>query len=91
MNTREALDALRLLAQNNAAIKARLLATRQTPEPLSAFCREATALGCPMDVGDLLTLGTVETGNMLKSTNGGCPNPFDEFDEPYEMFFLSLS
>ncbi|MBQ9942540.1 MAG: hypothetical protein IJP03_05990 [Christensenellaceae bacterium] len=87
---RDTLDRLLADALADENLRSTLLATRGGSTPMSEFCRVATELGYPLTVAGLFTMGTEDAGNLMKSTNGGCPNPFDEFEDPYEMFFAAL-
>lgn len=86
----EKLDQLLVLARKDPAVKARLLAARSSKEPMENFCREATALGFPMTVGELITAAEEYSCNQLKSTNGGGVNPYDYYDDLYDNFYIAL-
>jgi hypothetical protein len=77
-------------AKENQSLRAELLSTRQSKEPMKEFCELASEKGYPISMGDLIAAGEEYSCNQLKSTNGGGVNPYTFFDDPYEMFFASL-
>lgn len=88
--TEQTLLALSVQANQDERLRARLLATRQAPDPMDAFCTIATQAGFPVTVGELFSLGQENSDNQCKSTNGGNPTPYDAFDDAYENFLTSL-
>lgn len=90
---REAEDSLARLsaaARTDKALRERLLATQNDPDPMAAFCALATEAGCPLTVGELFGLGQEYTDNLLKSTNGGATYPIEDWDDAYSQFFAGL-
>jgi len=88
--TRQQLDALLTRAYADPQLRDSLRATRQSDSPMTAFCQVAAGEGCTFTPGDLLTLGMEESGELMKSTNGGCPNPMEDWEDPYELFMIAL-
>ena len=71
-------------------LKKRLLATRAMADPMDTFCKIACDAGHPITVGELFAIGQENSDNQCKSTNGGNPNPYDSFEDTYEIFLDSL-
>ena len=86
----ESLARLSAIARRDEALRKRLLDTRAEPDPMRAFCALATAVVCPLTVGELFALGQEYTDNLLKSTNGGATYPIDDWDDAYSQFFAGL-
>ena len=84
------LDKLLKLALENSDLKAKLLATRNSKDPLDEFCRIASENGCPITVGEIFTLNQTLCDNLLKSTNGGATYPIEDWADAYEMFMAAL-
>ena len=84
------LDLLYSNTRKDNILKERLLATRLAADPMDAFCKIACESGHPITVGELFTVGQENSDNQCKSTNGGNPNPFDSFEDMYEIFLDSL-
>lgn len=79
------------VAKKDPTVKERLLQTRQSTDPMFAFCEEATKLGYPMTVGELVAIGEEYCSNLLKSVNGGATYPMEDWDDAYEDFFVALN
>lgn len=92
VNTAELLDELQKKALSDGAVCERLLATRKESNPQEAFCREARALGYPIYLMDLISVGEEFYATMRRSTNGGGENSpmLEGEDDFYELFFASL-
>ena len=92
MSVREELDGLMEQALQNAALRERLLATRNEHDPLGAFCREAKLLGCSFTPMALIAEGEESYAAMSRSTNGGGENhPLLAWENDlYELFFTVL-
>ena len=86
----ETLSALLIAAHEDEALRQRLMATREAPDPMEAFCAEAGAAGYPLTVGELFAVGQEYSDNLLKSVNGGAEYPMDGWDDAYEMFLAAL-
>jgi hypothetical protein len=92
MEARESLEKLRSLALDDRNIRDRLLATKKEPNPISAFCRLSTELGCELYEMDLIDLGEEAYAAMRRSTNGGGENSplLAGEDDYYELFLDEL-
>lgn len=77
-------------ARQDDLFRSALLKTRESSEPMIAFCEFASEQGYPITVGELLTMGEEYSCNQLKSTNGGGVTPTPYFDDAYEMFFAGI-
>ena len=88
----ETLRLLRTRALGDPDFRQALLDTRNSPDPLSAFCAFATENGYPITVDEVISCGEEFADNQMKSTNGGNPMPYDcfGFDDAYEMFMISI-
>ncbi len=92
MNIGEMLDELRTKARKDPAVREALLATRSSPNALSAFCSVCRELGYPIYEMDLIQEGEEAYAAMRRSTNGGGENSplLSGEDDYYEMFFAGL-
>lgn len=92
MDTKEALESLKKKARKDEALRERLLATRQSSDPYSAFCHISTQEGFPITVMELVALGEESYAEIRRSTNGGGENsPLLAWeDDYYEMFLTGL-
>ena len=92
MNVIDILDELSKRAQSDKALKERLLATSERPDPVSAFCAAARELGFELYDMDLIDAGEESYAAMKRSTNGGGENSprLMGQDDYYEMFIAEL-
>ena len=86
----EKLSELLNAARKDNALRMRLLATREAPDPLLAFCEEAGKAGIPITIGELAAIGEEYASNLHKSVNGGAEYPMEGWDDAYEMFLAAL-
>lgn len=93
MDIYEALDALQIKAKREPEIRDALLATKDDPKPLDAFCKVAQGLGYPIYVMDLVSCGEDFYASMRRSTNGGGENSpkLEGEDDFYELFMAAIS
>ena len=90
MDIDEALEKLAHLAESDRALSDRLVATKDSPEPVSDFCRVAASAGIPVDMMDLVFAGEEMYAAMRRSTNGGGENsPALEGEEDYYSMFIA--
>ena len=84
---------LKKMASADAALRRRLLDTKNSDSPLSAFCRISTQLGFPLYEMDVLSAGEDYYAAMRRSTNGGGENSplLTGEDDYYELFMEELS
>ena len=68
----------------------KLLATRDSSEPLLSFCAVANEYGFPLTLEEILDYGEAFSSCQTKSTNGGNPIPYECFDDPYELFLAGI-
>ena len=92
MDVGEKLEQLKNLAIADAALKQRLLATKQSKTPLSDFCRLARETGVELFEMDMIAFGEDSYAAMRRSTNGGGENaPLLKWEnDAYEMFMAEL-
>ena len=92
MNIPELLDQLLSEAHKNHALRERLLKTRESENPLEAFCKVCRELGYEIYEMDLVMAGEEFYATMKRSTNGGGENSpvLSGEDDFYELFFASL-
>lgn len=92
MDIYEALDALQLKAKRDPEVRDALLATREDPKPLDAFCRKCQEYGYPIYVMDLISAGEDFYASMRRSTNGGGENSpkLQGEDDFYELFMAAI-
>ena len=84
------LNRLLAAAKADAELKAALLKTRESEEPVEDFCALAREKGYQITAGELFSLGLTENDAKLRSVNGGGVSPVDGWDDAYEQFFTSL-
>lgn len=93
MNVNDVLERLLKMAADNSEIRQQLLETKNSPTPLSDFCRLSTELGLPLYEMDLLSAGEDYYAAMRRSTNGGGENSplLTGEDDYYELFMEQLA
>lgn len=92
MNIPEMLDELRQKALQDKVLRQELLKTRQSANPLSAFCQKCRELGYEIYEMELINAGETFYAEMKRSTNGGGENSpiLKGEDDFYELFFAGL-
>ena len=92
MNTVELLDQLQHKAWKDEVLRKKLLATKEEPDSLSAFCRICQEMGYPIYEMDIICAGEEFHAAMKRSTNGGGENSpkIDGEDDFYELFLAGL-
>ena len=84
MTVSETLENLRLAARRDPALRSRLLASRQAPDPLKEFCTAAGGYGYEITPFELVMYGEESYAAMRRSTNGGGENsPLLEWEDDY--------
>lgn len=91
MDTYEKLEKLTELANKDSELRRKLIATRESRDPMKDFCELAQESGVELYLGELFSLGLEASDNQCKSTNGGNPTPYTAFDDAYENFLMSLT
>lgn len=92
MDLQDVLTALRGLAQKDASVRDRLLATRDADNAEEVFCQMATELGYPLNIAELAFAGEQDYATMRRATNGGGENSpvlLGE-DDYYDLFMSEL-
>jgi hypothetical protein len=90
MDAKEALEGLKKKALTDEDLRSRLLGTRQSSDPYSAFCKISTQEGFPITEMELLALGEETYAQIRRSTNGGGENsPLLEWEDDYYELFLT--
>ena len=84
------LEKLLNLAKSDLKIKAELLKTKTTQNPVEDFCKLAQELGFDVTMGELMAVGQNSNDAKLRSVNGGGVDGIDGWDDVYEQFFLTL-
>ena len=92
MEIPEMLDELKQKALHDENLRQVLLATREDPQPLTAFCRKCQEKGYPICEMELILAGEEFYATMKRSTNGGGENSpmLEGEDDFYELFFAGL-
>ena len=92
MEIQEMLDELKQKALHDENLRQELLATREDPQPLTAFCRKCQEKGYPICEMELILAGEEFYATMKRSTNGGGENSpmLEGEDDFYELFFAGL-
>lgn len=93
MDTAVMLEELRARVGKDLDLRERFLKTRQSPAPVSAFCKLCRELGYEIYEMDLIGTGEDFYAAMRRSTNGGGENSpkLKSEDDFYELFFVGLS
>lgn len=88
----EMLDKLLDMATQDKTLKDRLLATRESVNPIAEFCKIATEVGLPMTVMDIVNQGEEFYAEIKRSTNGGGENSpdLDFQNDEYSIFMMRL-
>ena len=84
------LDRLLSAAKKDARLKALLIETKQSENPVEDFCALCQSLGYNVTAGELFTVGMTANDAKLRSVNGGGVNGIYGWDDAYEQFFLTL-
>ena len=90
MNLNEIFEDIYNIAKQDKAVRERLIAVYRSNDAIENFCEYAAELGFVITPGDIITAGEEYSCNQLKSTNGGGVNPYDFFDDPFDMFMVSI-
>ena len=77
-------------AKKDARLKARLIETKSSENPVDNFCALCQSLDYNITAGELFTVGMTANDAKLRSVNGGGVNGIDGWDDAYEQFFLTL-
>ena len=84
------LERLLTAARNDSDLKAELVKTRDSENPVEDFCALCRAKGYKITAGELFAAGQTQNDAKLRSVNGGGVNPIDGWDDMYEQFFTEL-
>ena len=92
MNVFETLQVIQSKALKDDALKAKILATEGTKEPLDEFCRICQQEGYEIYPMDVIIAGEESYAAMKRSTNGGGENApmLDGEDDFYELILAAL-
>ena len=92
MGIADKLDELLEKATGDAALREKLLATRESANPLSDFCTIATESGIALSVMDIVNQGEEFYAEIKRSTNGGGENSpdLDFQNDEYSIFMMRL-
>ncbi len=92
MEITEKLDELLLKASKDHKLRDDLLATGESANPVSDFCRIASDNGFPMTVMDMVNQGEEFYAEIKRSTNGGGENSpdLDFQNDEYSIFMMRL-
>lgn len=92
MNTVEMLQEVQNKALKDATLRAKILATETTAEPLDEFCKICREEGYEVYPMDVIIVGEEAYAAMRRSTNGGGENApmLDGEDDFYELILAAL-
>ncbi len=88
--TEQELDRLLHDAKSDGQLKAALIQTKQSSNPIENFCEFCQKNGYNITLGELFAVGQNASDAKLRSVNGGGVNQIDGWDDAYEQFFLTL-
>lgn len=77
-------------AKQDEKLKAELLLTKASENPVEDFCKLCQSKGYNITIGELFAVGQNANDAKLRSVNGGGVNGIDGWDDAYEQFFLTL-
>lgn len=92
MNVMESLEELKIRARKDPKLRAKLIATKGSKQPVSDFCNVAAQAGVIIDMMDLVCAEDEDYNAMARSTNGGgenSPRLLGEADY-HELFLMEL-
>lgn len=84
------LERLLCSAKRDENLKAELIKTKSTTNPVEDFCKLAQSKGFDITIGELMAVGQNSNDAKLRSVNGGGVDGIDGWDDAYEQFFLTL-
>lgn len=92
MDILEMLEEIQHKALKNDILKAKILATEKTSDPLSEFCKVCQQEGYEIYPMDVIIAGEESYAAMKRSTNGGGENApmLDGEDDFYELMLAAL-
>ena len=92
MDILEILEEIQHTALKNDILKAKILATEKTSDPLSEFCKVCQQEGYEIYPMDVIIAGEESYAAMKRSTNGGGENApmLDGEDDFYELMLAAL-
>lgn len=92
MNIYEMLQELQNKALKDEALRAKILATENTKEPLDEFCKVCRQEGYEIYPMDVIIAGEESYAAMKRSTNGGGENApmLEGEDDFYELILAAL-
>ena len=92
MDILEILEEIQHKALKNDILKAKILATEKTSDPLSEFCKVCQQEGYEIYPMDVIIAGEESYAAMKRSTNGGGENApmLDGEDDFYELILAAL-
>ncbi len=93
MEITEKLDELLEKATKDANLRDKLLATRNSANPIADFCAIASDNGFSMTVMDIVNQGEEFYAEIKRSTNGGGENSpdLDFQNDEYSIFMMRLT
>ena len=92
MDILEMLEEIQHKALKNENLRAKILATEKTADPLDEFCRVCQQEGYEIYPMDVIIAGEESYAAMKRSTNGGGENApmLDGEDDFYELMLAAL-
>ena len=84
------LERLLRAARADGDLKAELIKTRDSDDPVEDFCALCREKGYLITAGELLAAGQTQNDAKLRSVNGGGVDPIDGWDDMYGQFFTEL-
>ena len=92
MDILEMLEEIQHKALKDEALKAKILATEKTADPLDEFCKVCQQEGYEIYPMDVIIAGEESYAAMKRSTNGGGENApmLDGEDDFYELILAAL-
>lgn len=92
MDILEMLEEIQHKALKDQSLKARILATENTTDPLDEFCKVCQQEGYEIYPMDVIIAGEESYAAMKRSTNGGGENApmLDGEDDFYELILAAL-
>lgn len=93
MDINDIMQAVMKAASADPTLKKTILATADTAEPISAFCKLVRTMGYPLYEMELIDWGESNYAAMRRSTNGGGENSpaLRNEEDYYDLFMTQLA
>lgn len=84
------LDKLLKDIKNDAELKKKVLATKDSSDPLMSFCNLCKKKGYNITIGEMIALGQNMNDQKMRSVNGGGAWEIEGWDDSFEDFLAQV-